>query len=89
MNPKKKECSRDLAIIYLRKKKQLGRARELAEQAVGFFPEDATAHATLGLVCLELGLADEARKSLRRALRLDGQNAEAKEGLARLEGKGD
>jgi tetratricopeptide (TPR) repeat protein len=87
MNPRKKECYRELARIYARGKSSLNRAKELGTQALDFFPDDANLHATMGRVYKELGQIETARKELKIALKLDRENEEARQILDELGGK--
>ncbi|MFH1017085.1 MAG: DnaJ domain-containing protein [Pseudomonadota bacterium] len=87
INPKKKECYRELALIYWKYKKTLPEARKLTEQAVRMFANDAASHALYGRICLEMGEDSKAKAAFKEALRLDRENAEAQEGLEELKRK--
>ncbi len=72
----------DLALTLV----QVDRGQEgttIAEQMISEDPDDAFAHATLGLVQLKRGLANEGRESFARALALDPADASIHGLLAR------
>ncbi|HLG19190.1 MAG TPA: DnaJ domain-containing protein [Bdellovibrionota bacterium] len=87
MNPRKKECYRELTRLYARNKASLDRAKDLGGHAVEFFPDDADLRATMGHVYKEMGQVGPARKEFKAALKLDKENEEARMGLAELGGK--
>jgi curved DNA-binding protein CbpA len=87
INPKKRECYRKLAIIYWKHKKQLPRARELAEQAVRLFRKDPKSQALLGQILMQMDDLDGAKGAFKEALSLDENNEEAREGLNLLKRK--
>jgi tetratricopeptide (TPR) repeat protein/predicted Ser/Thr protein kinase len=67
------------------------RAMEMEKRALSIDPELADAHSWLGVTLLSLGKTDEAIAEIREALRLEPDNAQAHQGLARAYwvGKGD
>ncbi len=87
IDPKKRECYRELVLIYLKYKGKLPQAKELVEYAVRMFKNDADMHALLGQVLLQMGKDSDAKATFKEALRLDGKNAEAQEGLDQIKRK--
>jgi tetratricopeptide (TPR) repeat protein len=69
----------------------LNRAMEMEQRALSIDPELADAHNWLGTTMLSLGRTDEAIVEIREALRLEPDNGQAHQGLARAYwvGKGD
>ena len=69
----------------------LHRAMEIEQRALAIDPELADAHNWLGSALLALGRTDEAIAEIREALRLEPDNGQAHQGLARAcwVGKGD
>jgi serine/threonine protein kinase/tetratricopeptide (TPR) repeat protein len=69
----------------------LHRAMEMEQRALSIDPELADAHSWLGTTLLALGRTDEAIVEIREALRLEPDNGQAHQGLARAYwvGKGD
>lgn len=69
----------------------LHRAMEIEKRALSIDPELADAHNWLGTSLLSLGRTDDAIAEIREALRLEPDNAQAHQGLARAYwvGKGD
>jgi serine/threonine protein kinase/tetratricopeptide (TPR) repeat protein len=67
------------------------KAVEMEERALAIDPDLSDAHMWLGSALLNLGRVDEAIASIRQALRLDPENGQAYQGLARAYwvGKGD
>jgi len=65
------------------KKKNYGKAAAAFEKYLVLRPNDAGAHASLGLVYELLGLADKSEAEFRNSLTIDG-NADAAFGLAKL-----
>ena len=67
------------------------RAMETERRAILIDPDFADAHSWLGAALLQLGRTDEAIAEMREAVRLDPQNGQAYQGLARAlwVGKGD
>ena len=61
----------------------LHKAIELERRAIAIDPELADAHLWVGSALLALGRADEAIVSIREAIRLDPDNGQAHQGLAR------
>jgi tetratricopeptide (TPR) repeat protein len=69
----------------------MNRAMEMEQRALSIDPELADAHNWLGTTLLALGRTDEAIAEIREALRLEPDNGQAHQGLARAYwvGKGD
>ena len=69
----------------------LNRAMEMEQRALSIDPELADAHSWLGTTLLALGRTDEAIAEIREALRLEPDNGQAHQSLARAYwvGKGD
>ena len=69
----------------------LNRAMEMEQRALSIDPELADAHSWLGTTLLSLGRTDAAIAEIREGLRLEPDNAQAHQGLARAYwvGKGD
>jgi serine/threonine protein kinase/tetratricopeptide (TPR) repeat protein len=67
------------------------RAAEIERRAIALDPDHSDAHMWLGSALLNLGRTDEAIAEMREAVRLDAQNGQAYQGLARAlwVGKGD
>jgi eukaryotic-like serine/threonine-protein kinase len=76
---------------FLSLPEMLHRAMEIETRALSIDPELADAHSWLGTALLALGRTDEAIAEIREALRLEPDNAQAHQGLARAYwvGKGD
>ena len=67
------------------------RAAEIERRAIALDPDHSDAHMWLGSALLNLGRTDDAIVEMREAVRLDAQNGQAYQGLARAlwVGKGD
>jgi tetratricopeptide (TPR) repeat protein len=85
LDPRKKECYRELTMLYLKKGK-LEAAKEMALRAVDFFPNDARVHAALGLIYKGTGDKKSAIRELRVALKLDDTQDSLAKILEELEG---
>jgi curved DNA-binding protein CbpA len=86
LDPMKKECYRELAMLYL-KKGRIPEAKEKALRAVEFFPSDPKVHGAMGLIYKELGDRKSAIREIRIALKLDENLESLERVLAELEGK--
>jgi tetratricopeptide (TPR) repeat protein len=85
--PKKRECLKELPLLYLKQRVKLTRARELAELAILHLKSDAELHVTLGRIYSELGMNEEARQQYKMAVGLDKNCEGAQAGLKALKGK--
>lgn len=85
LDPKKKECYRELAMIYL-KKDRIPEAKKMVVQALEYFPSDARVHGARGLIYKEEGDKKAAIRELRIALRLDENLESLQKILSELEG---
>lgn len=83
-DPRKKECYRELTMLYL-KKGRIAEAQKMAVGAVEFFPQDPRVHAAMGLIYKELGDKKSAIRELRISLRLDETQTSVKNVLNELE----
>jgi curved DNA-binding protein CbpA len=79
LDPRKKECYRELTMLYLRKG-EIQKAKEMGIPAVEFFPNDPRIHGAMGLIYKETGETKLAIRELRIALKLD----ETQESLAKI-----
>ncbi len=86
-NPKKKECFRQLAMLYMHRKGSLERAKEMGLKAVECYPNDAAVRASMGKIFQGLGNFTLARKEYKLALKFDEDNEFALRGLSEIEGK--
>ncbi len=87
LNPGKKECYHELAMIYREQPGTLEKARDMGMKALDFFPNDAKVHTTLGLIHKDLGNVKLAMKELQVALKLDQKEERARKALDELEGR--
>jgi tetratricopeptide (TPR) repeat protein len=85
LDPLKKECYRELAMLYLKKGK-IREAKEKGLRALEFFPNDPKVHGALGLIYKELGEKKSAIREIRIALKLDENLESLEKVLAELEG---
>lgn len=87
LNPRKKECYRELAVLYLGSHKMLDRAREMGSRALDFFPDDPRVHSTMGFVYKKLGMNKLARKEFQVAVKLGETKKKVHRALEDLKGK--
>lgn len=73
-----------LARALARKKADLARARQAADECVRLAPDSVDAHLALGFVCQQARDRATAEAALRRALAIDPQNSAAHNNLGRL-----
>ncbi|MFH1262566.1 MAG: DnaJ domain-containing protein [Pseudomonadota bacterium] len=85
LNPRKRECYRELTMLYLKRGK-IERAKEKGVHALEFFPNDPRVHGAMGLIYKEMGNKKGAIRELRLALRLDETMESLGKVLKELEG---
>ena len=71
--------------VALRRERDLNKAREVYERALELQPDQTALLSNLGNLMIDLGLFQQARGHLTRALQLDPNHADARQNLARLE----
>ena len=84
LNPRKKECYRELAMLYMERKSSLRRAKEMGLKAVELYQNNAQVHAVMGKIHMTLGEKKMAKKAFNLSLKFDHENKLAGQGLRDL-----